>query len=46
MSSVELLLTRIKTQLAVLKWIAATIIGLILPTLWLLLRIADKLGAL
>jgi hypothetical protein len=30
----------------VLKWIAATIIALMLPTLWLLLRIADKLGAL
>ena len=25
---------------------AATIIALMLPTLWLLLRIADKLGAL
>lgn len=36
----------IETQLTVLKWMVATVVALLLPALWLLLRVAGKVGAL
>jgi hypothetical protein len=39
-------LATIRTDLTVLKWMVATVAALLLPALWLLLRVAAKIGAL
>jgi hypothetical protein len=39
-------LAAIRTDLTVLKWMVATVVALLLPALWLLLRVAGKVGAL
>jgi hypothetical protein len=42
----EAQLGSIRTDLTVLKWMVATVVALLLPGLWLLLRIAGKVGAM
>ena len=43
-------LTRIEADLTILKWMVGTVVTLLVaiggPALWLLLRVASKLGAL
>ena len=46
LTSFELRLTKIEGSLNLLKWMVATVVALILPALWLLLRVAAKIGAL
>ena len=36
----------IETRLTVLTWMVGTVVALLLPMMWLLLRVAAKIGAL
>jgi hypothetical protein len=36
----------IETRLTLLTWMVASVVALLLPALWLLLRVAGKVGAL
>jgi hypothetical protein len=38
-------LERLDRRLTLIQWMVATVVALLLPSLWLLLRVAGKVGA-
>ena len=45
-TAIETRLTRVETRLGVLQWMVGGLYAFMVPALWLLLRVAAKMGAL